>query len=206
MRGKGPVVYLDRFLKAKKIEAILKDYLKKSIQHFRILDIGCGNGEICDFFSKENDQYATDVVDQRRKIKSDVKFTLVESEKLPFADNFFDIVISNQVIEHLGDQDLHLREINRILKNDSVCYIATPNKTSPIMEGHKGNSKVLKYKDMIRLFEKNNFYYYEYSITILKQPSKYCSEIKFLKIMPQFLLNKMKYIFPTNIFILKRKS
>jgi SAM-dependent methyltransferase len=206
LQSKGPVVYLDRLLKAKKIEAVLKDYLKKSVQDFRILDIGCGNGEICHFFLNKNDLYAVDVVDQRSKIDSDVKFTLVESEKLPFAENFFDIVISNQVVEHLGDQDLHMQEVNRILKKEGVCYMATPNKNSPIMGGHKGNIKVLKYNDMIRLFEKNNFHYYEYSITILKQPSKYCSEIKFLKIMPQFLLNKMKYIFPSNIFILKRKS
>jgi SAM-dependent methyltransferase len=204
VRGKGPVVHLDRFLKAKKIEAILKDYLKRSIQDFRILDIGCGNGEICDFFSKNNDLYAIDTVDQRRTLNFNAKFTLVEFEKLPFDDNFFDIVISNQVIEHLGDQDLHLREINRILKNDGICYIATPNKTSPIMEGHKGNSNVLKYKDMIRLFNIHNFRYYEYSIDILKQPSKYHSEIIFLKMIPEFILNKLRYIFPSNIFILKK--
>ena len=170
------------------------------------MDIGCGNGEISDFFSLNNDLYAVDVSDQRRNLNPVVKFTLVEFEKLPFDSNFFDIVISNQVIEHLDEQDMHMREIKRILKKEGICYMATPNKTSPIMEGHKGNPRVLKYNDLLRLFKRNEFHYYEYSTEILKDPSKYYSEIKLLKNIPKFILNKLIYIFPSNIFILKGKS
>lgn len=40
------MVYRDRQRKAKMIESILGNYLDRSIEGFRILDIGCSNGDI----------------------------------------------------------------------------------------------------------------------------------------------------------------
>ena len=93
----------------------------------------------------------------------------------------------SQVVEHLSDQDLHMLEVNRTLKKEGVCYMATPNQDLPIMEGHKGTPRVSKYGDMIRFFKKHNFEYLEYSVNIFKQLLKYYPEIKCLNIIPQFL-------------------
>jgi SAM-dependent methyltransferase len=57
---------------------------------------------------------------------------------LPFDDQFFDIVVSNHVIEHVGarlDQLVHLREIARVLRHDGIGYLATPNRWA-LLEPH----------------------------------------------------------------------
>ncbi len=99
----------------------------------KLLEIGVGSGGISHHFSTRPDQYevhAVDVVDGRR-VKEGYEFTLVSDSKLPFADRSFDIVISNHVIEHVGDrarQFRHLKEISRVLTEDGVGYLAVPNR------------------------------------------------------------------------------
>ena len=53
---------------------------------------------------------------------------MVTDENIPFPDGTFDVVITNQVLEHVPDAGLHLREIRRVLPDDGVVYLATPNK------------------------------------------------------------------------------
>ena len=48
-------------------------------------------------------------------------------ERLPFADESFDLVTVNQVIEHVADQPAVLREASRVVKGGGVVYIACPN-------------------------------------------------------------------------------
>jgi 2-polyprenyl-3-methyl-5-hydroxy-6-metoxy-1,4-benzoquinol methylase len=49
---------------------------------------------------------------------------------LPFADATFDVIISNQVIEHLINVDLSLFEINRVMKKSGYAVISTENLSS----------------------------------------------------------------------------
>ena len=203
MKGKGPVVHLDRLPKAKMIEAVLHDFLGKPVQGFRILDFGAGNGDISEYFAEKNEQYSVDVKDQRRRKDSKAEFTLIGSESLPFKDNFFDIILSHQVIEHVGNQDLYLEETRRVLKKEGICYLGTPNKSSLLMQGHIGNKKVLKYHMMEPLFRKHGFQAYGYTARLLKEPDKLHCEIRAARFIPKILLNRMKFIFPSHCFILK---
>ena len=99
----------------------------------RLLDIGCGNGDISAYFARGNDQYGVDVSDRRRDGNRNFRFSVVGSEYLPYEDRYFDIVMSHHVIEHVDDQDRHLAEIHRVLKPAGILYLATPNRTSPLM-------------------------------------------------------------------------
>lgn len=51
-------------------------------------------------------------------------------ERLPFADSVFDYISSHEVIEHVEDPSVVLRELSRVLKPGGVCVIATPNGAS----------------------------------------------------------------------------
>ena len=185
------------------IEAILIDFLNHSVKGLRILDIGCGNGGISEYFARNNRQYAVDVSDQRNNKEANFTFRLVSSEKLPFPDASFDIVLSHHVIEHVEDQALHLDEIRRVLKSSGICYLATPNKASPIMEGHVGNNKVLRYNEMVPFFEKYGYECYEYSTKVFREPERFCGEKRYGKIVPLFLVHLLKPLFPSQMFILK---
>ena len=51
--------------------------------------------------------------------------------ELPFSNNCFDVVITNHVVEHVGDWDqqlLHIKEIQRVLTPTGQCYLAVPNR------------------------------------------------------------------------------
>ena len=106
-----------------------------------MLDIGTGSGYIAAYFSKlgfgESGTFAVDVVDERR-INSGYQFTHVHGTKLPFPDQRFDFIISNHVIEHVGDQreqHMHLAEICRCLRDTGRLYIAVPNRWT-VIEPH----------------------------------------------------------------------
>jgi SAM-dependent methyltransferase len=53
-----------------------------------------------------------------------------EGLKLPFPSGTFDIVILDEVIEHLVDTDSIMDEIHRVLRNDGQLLISTPNLAS----------------------------------------------------------------------------
>lgn len=53
--------------------------------------------------------------------------TDINNNSLRFADNSFDVIVSNQVIEHLIDTDKFAEEIYRILKPNGYAIISTEN-------------------------------------------------------------------------------
>lgn len=103
----------------------------------KVLDIGCGGG---DFSKQVADKLQTDKVfgiDIKKESvvkahqKNNINSVVADCEKsLPFRDRSFDIVISNQLIEHLGDTDNFIKEVYRILRRGGLCILSTPNLSS----------------------------------------------------------------------------
>jgi len=121
-----------RNAKARKIEALLG--LMPSGQPLRLLEVGTGSGGIAHYFGTHSrlccEVDAVDVADTRQ-IHDGYRFAQVQDVRLPFPDSHFDVVISNHVIEHVGDsiaQRWHLAELRRVLRPDGVGYLAVPNR------------------------------------------------------------------------------
>lgn len=52
----------------------------------------------------------------------------IETENLPFQNNFFDLVIFSEILEHLLHNPIPvLKELKRVLKNSGSLLITTPN-------------------------------------------------------------------------------
>lgn len=49
-----------------------------------------------------------------------------DAQQLPFTDNFFDVVICSEVLEHIDDYQSVLREIDRVLKPSGVFAATVP--------------------------------------------------------------------------------
>jgi len=118
--------------KALKIERLLD--LSERREPLKLIEIGTGSGGIAHYFARHStlrfDVTAVDVVDLR-VVRGGFEFKLVQGTKLPFSDAFFDVVLSNHVIEHVGrtrDQRDHLREMYRVMKPEGIGYLATPNR------------------------------------------------------------------------------
>lgn len=121
-----------RLLKARKIVHLIGDATFHSAA--RALEVGCGSGVISSALHEISggklEIYAVDVTDNR--VDTDgYRFQKVTGTELPYADNFFDIVITNHVIEHVGERSEqlnHLRELKRVMSPTGVIYFAMPNK------------------------------------------------------------------------------
>lgn len=111
-----------------KIYDIIKN---KSEQNLKILDIGCGNCQLLNALRDLGHQvYGLDLsairVLKNRKILKNIEFGY--AEEMPFGDNFFDIVIAQEVLEHVFDLKKVLSEIKRVLKKNGETYIQVPYK------------------------------------------------------------------------------
>lgn len=130
--GHASLDLLTRAPKAAKIERLLN--LGERPDSRRVLEVGTGAGAIAHYFATHptlDFQVEAVDVDDRRRIKERYSFTKVEGTTLPFHNAQFDVVISNHVIEHVGDADAqrhHLDELRRVLKADGIGYLAMPNR------------------------------------------------------------------------------
>ena len=103
----------------------------------RMLDLGCGDGEITMFLGeklKAKEVYGVDIREEAVSIASHRGVRAyrldLNNEDLPFPDEFFDLVTSLEVIEHLVNPDRMLREARRVLRKGGHLLISTPNLAS----------------------------------------------------------------------------
>ena len=108
-----------------------------------ILDDGCGSGyiaqELARLVGPSGKVIGVDRVDERQ-ISDGFEFLLLEDNELALEDSCVDVVVSNHVLEHVGERDQqaeYLREIHRVLKPGGWVYLAIPNKYR-LMEAHYG--------------------------------------------------------------------
>jgi SAM-dependent methyltransferase len=96
----------------------------------RVLDAGCGRYLK---FSKELSEVAQVVgVDLESTLETDNRNAPFgvrgDLSRLPFPPDYFDMVISRSVVEHLDDPRQVFREFNRVLRPGGKVVILTPNK------------------------------------------------------------------------------
>ncbi|MEM5829324.1 MAG: class I SAM-dependent methyltransferase [Candidatus Aenigmatarchaeota archaeon] len=102
-------------------------------KNLKLLDIGCGDGSFslevakkCNAKEIHGLEINKDVLEKAKK--KGIKIHEGDAnKKFPFKDNFFDVIIANQVVEHLLNPDNFFEEIHRILKPNGYCIISTPN-------------------------------------------------------------------------------
>jgi SAM-dependent methyltransferase len=102
-----------------------------------VLDIGCGDGRdlvaIRDRLRSQCPVHLFGIEQTEglalvaRKHGVDTSCVDLESESLPYPDNYFDIVTANQVIEHLKNAVWALHEITRVTRRDGLIIIGAPN-------------------------------------------------------------------------------
>jgi 2-polyprenyl-3-methyl-5-hydroxy-6-metoxy-1,4-benzoquinol methylase len=96
-----------------------------------VLDAGCGNGSYLIDENRTKIAWAVGVDISADFVKKNIgldQIKISNLEKLPFADESFDVVVSLWVLEHLEHPDQVLSEVNRVLKPGGVFLFATPNK------------------------------------------------------------------------------
>lgn len=158
------IAFDDRFESVKKeLESLVSTKKQTPI---KILDIGVGDGIyeaiLDDGIKAKCEFYGVDIsMKQMARAKKNLKEAKkidIDSQKLPYPDNTFDIVIASEILEHLFYPEKLLKEAARVLKSKGFLLITFPNSSSLQLRLGillKGSSPLLNYpenKEHIRFF------------------------------------------------------
>lgn len=109
--------------------------LYKPVEYYNgnILEIGCGYGHFSNFiWNKKRFIVSLDInrsnIVNAKQLYPNLTLCQGDAEKLPFTDNSFDIVVSIETFEHLTNIKSHLLEVRRILTDEGIYLLKTPNK------------------------------------------------------------------------------
>ena len=108
----------------------------RECHHLKILDIGSGEGGTSSVLSEDNIVTSFDLNKIRllRQQNSFSNFNLLcgSSSSLPFKNNSLDLIILQDVIEHLDNREELIDNIYNLLNDNGMIYLSTPNKLSVI--------------------------------------------------------------------------
>lgn len=140
-----------------------------------ILDVGCGTGNILNMIlNKYNnvDVYGIDISDKmlekaKEKLTVRAHLTLGDSEKLPYEDNKFDLIMCNDSFHHYPNPKNVLKEFFRVLKNGGMLILGDcwqPTISRAIMNffikfniTNCGDVKMYSEKEICNMLEVANF-------------------------------------------------
>lgn len=99
--------------------------LKKGM---RILDFGCGNGEMVEAFTSLGyDAYGIDIIDCPALDPDHFRKIGFDPYILPYDNDFFDFIFSSSVFEHVQNTEEALKEIYRVLKPGGATLHSFPS-------------------------------------------------------------------------------
>lgn len=122
---------IDKSIRYKNVAKEIKNFKERN-KKLKILDVGGGYSPLCYLLDKRNfDLTVLDVSKEeigQLKNKKNIKTIVADaSEKIPFADNSFDVVASVASFEHVkaAKRKKYIRELKRVAKKAVVLYVQT---------------------------------------------------------------------------------
>jgi len=108
----------------------------------RVLDIGCGSGRhVCACVRKKDvmvwgvDRCHSDLLKAKENLNFEKSYGVSNGvwkllsgdiTHLPFSDEFFDVVICSEVLEHIHNEKNAMKEIIRVLKKNKYLIVSVP--------------------------------------------------------------------------------
>jgi len=122
-------------------DSIVKEFKKKkndhSLNNIKILDIGCGGGLLCEPLSRLGAKVVgIDASEKNIKIAKTharqnnlkINYYCASPEDFNHKEKF-DVILNMEIVEHVQDINLFLKESSKFLKKNGIMFIATLNKT-----------------------------------------------------------------------------
>ena len=125
------------FIKEKLISHFkLEPNIEKPLKKLKILDIGCGGGLLCEPLSRLGANM-TGIDASRNNIEVaklhseemnlDIKYIQSSPENLNFK-NEFDVILNMEVVEHVSNINLFIKNCSTLVKKNGIMFVATINK------------------------------------------------------------------------------
>lgn len=116
-----------------KEHAMMARLINKNLFSGKILDIGCGTGEFLNILSPEKwEKWGVEPAKFTNEIleKNGIKAVTSGFMESDLPNNYFDVVTMFDVIEHIDNPVNYIKLIKKVLKDDGIVLVATPNVTS----------------------------------------------------------------------------
>ena len=108
----------------------------KPLKNLNILDIGCGGGLLCEPLNRlganmtgidasQNNIQAAKL--HAEEMSLNINYLCSSPEKLNLSTKF-DVVLNMEVIEHVSNTDLFIKNCSKLIKKDGIMFVATINK------------------------------------------------------------------------------
>lgn len=133
-------VYSERIIPEKTFAGALAshlkryDFAKQFCKDKVVLDAACGVGYgSCCLAGVAKEVISVDISEEaiayakEHYQRENIQFKIMEIHSFLFADKYFDIVCSFETIEHLDEPQRYLTEVKRVLNEDAIFIVSTPN-------------------------------------------------------------------------------
>lgn len=199
----------DIYSRDEEVHKFILNQIPAAKNNLNIIDIGCGDGTLLAKIKKGNNLYGTDIVESQlvkaEKIGAKTAIVNIDEKPLPYENDFFDVAIASEVIEHLFLPDNLIKEAYRILKPGGKLILTTPNvaslgrrmlllfgrqaflEVSPYEENAVGHLRYFTAESLKKLAEKYGFKLNKLSSDVVNFNAKrILSSKKLAKIFPTF--------------------
>jgi len=125
--------FIIRFIENKRVVEII-DFLDPQ-KSDKIIELGCGAGDIMKSIKHAQELWGIDLSDfmlglaRQKGYKVPVKFIKANIEEFSkkIIDSKFDKIYCSEVLEHVENPNIVLKQIKKIAKKDSIIVISIPN-------------------------------------------------------------------------------
>ncbi len=237
-----PVLYdiESRQKKADKVVAVCQHFSFRPLNDLVCLDLGSSTGIMTERFAENfRTIIALDVDTEGLKWgkensrRKNIEFLCADGTEISLADNSVDVIICNQIYEHVDRQEELMSEIFRVLKYDGFCYFGAGNRYV-LIEGHyflpflswlphwladiymklagkKGiyDVRLLSLKKL--KFLTGNFWRHDYTNMIFENPESFCADDvirkgNIISRLPRRIFTMIYPLFPAWVWVLTKKK
>ena len=153
----------------------------------KLLDVGCAMGYFMETADERGlEPYGVELSEFSYKIAKEKFPGKVFNgilEKAPFENNYFDIIVMSDLIEHIRDPLRILKKANQLLKDDGILMISTPN--------NRDFSRMILQNKWMHYKIEHLFYYSVRSIGILLEKQGFDA----LEISPAYKALTVNYLY-----------
>ncbi|MEF3279771.1 MAG: class I SAM-dependent methyltransferase [Elusimicrobiota bacterium] len=139
---------------------LLSNFKDKKI---KIIDIGCAGGSLLFYLKKKGFENLYGMDNNKSIIGSknfkNINIVLGDALKTEFKNDFFDVVISSDILEHIENDEKAIEETNRILKKGGIFIVFVPAfkflwSYHDVINEHK---RRYTKRDLVNIIEKHGF-------------------------------------------------